>query len=501
MTDTNVESVVMTDELPDLTKRKPPTPKIFLSYAREDARDIAVRLRDDLTAAGHDAWLDLSEINAGASWSWDIEAAIEAADVVLVLLTTGSYVSEICRAEQQRALRKGKRVIPLMIQPDADRPLYLENLNYLDFTNPVRYKDTFQDLLGYIATGHMPKRLTASPQRGTAAPTQITHAPAAAPMPATAQKRDARAFRRYLADLRDEPWLGARYWWPYFLFYFGDVHEIAAALTAGMLLPPVKSGGGGRGRTQRSGRWDHQVRLYFRPRTPDLFLNEGIRSAGGRTGGHIPVPVYLLFDLEAILCAPETRFSEGDVTHVEKTYKSATAFRDLPFDLIYHDSWFRNDERDEIMNARRSQVIVPGVLALDHLQHIWCRSAAEYDMLRALLPDEAWATWRSKITARTDYTLFNRRWLYVEEALLTPDEVRLRFNPCEQGRGECAGFRARVEVQYPDGQVRAAESPALDSTQDLVIQLDGRRAAYQVRLYLDEALAYVGHFSDDPDVW
>lgn len=486
--------------LPDATHKRPPTPKIFLSYAREDARDIALRLHEDLTAAGHDAWLDLSEIGAGASWSRDIELAIEAAEVVLVLLTNGSYVSEICRAEQQRALRKGKRVIPLMVQPDADRPLYLENLNYLDFTNPARYKDTFQDLLGYIATGHMPKRLTASAQRGAGAgSTRITHAPAPAPASSMPQKRDARAFRRYLADLRDEPWLGARYWWPYFLFYFADIHEIAAVLTNGLLLPPIQMGGGGRGR--RTGRWDHQVRLYFRPRTPDLFISEGVRPAAGRGGGHMPVPVYLLFDLEALLCSPETRFSEGDVATLEKTYKSATAFRDLPFDLIYHDSWFRNDERDEIMNARRSQVLVPGALKLDHLQHIWCRSSAEYDMLRALLPEEAWARWRDKITARADYNLFNRRWLYVDEVLLTPDEARFRFSPCDLRREECGRFQARVEIEGHDGSVHVAHSEGIDGNDDLLIRLNGRLPTYRARLYLDEALVYLGHFSDEPEVW
>ncbi|MBC7870537.1 MAG: toll/interleukin-1 receptor domain-containing protein, partial [Chitinophagaceae bacterium] len=154
-------------------QHQPPSPKIFISYAREDARDIAIRLRDDLIDSGHDTWLDLSEIAAGASWSWDIEAAIESADIVLALMSQGSYVSEICRAEQQRALRKNKRLIPLMVQSDADRPLYLENMNYLDFSNPTRYGELFRDLLGYIATGQIPKRLTRTLQQGAAQPLAV----------------------------------------------------------------------------------------------------------------------------------------------------------------------------------------------------------------------------------------------------------------------------------------------------------------------------------------
>ena len=83
------------------------TYRLFVSYAREDAREIALRLRDDLNQAGHNTWLDTSEIAAGASWSRDIEKAIETCDLMIALLTPGSYVSDMCRSEQMRALRNG----------------------------------------------------------------------------------------------------------------------------------------------------------------------------------------------------------------------------------------------------------------------------------------------------------------------------------------------------------------------------------------------------------
>ena len=31
---------------------------IFISYARKDGRELALRLKADLERAGHDAWLD-----------------------------------------------------------------------------------------------------------------------------------------------------------------------------------------------------------------------------------------------------------------------------------------------------------------------------------------------------------------------------------------------------------------------------------------------------------
>ncbi len=123
---------------------------IFISYARRDGRDLALKLRKDLANAGLNVWLDTAEIEGGANWSHEIEYAIEQCTVVLALLSAGSFRSEICRAEQLRALRKGKRVIPLRVQLDAELPLHLEHLNYRDFSDPTRYSEMLNLLLGDI---------------------------------------------------------------------------------------------------------------------------------------------------------------------------------------------------------------------------------------------------------------------------------------------------------------------------------------------------------------
>src|ERR1035441_10682416 len=75
--------------------------RIFVSYARRDGAELALRLQKDLTAVGCDVWLDTRRIGGGASWTVEIEEAIDRAHVVLALLTPDSYSSGICRAEQQ----------------------------------------------------------------------------------------------------------------------------------------------------------------------------------------------------------------------------------------------------------------------------------------------------------------------------------------------------------------------------------------------------------------
>jgi hypothetical protein len=120
---------------------------VFISYARKDGAQLAKRLLGDLRREGFDVWLDTQEIAGGATWTREIEEALDSAQVVLALLTSGSYISEICRAEQLRALRHGKCVIPLLAQRGADVPLHLETKNYRDFTASSTQEGRFKELL------------------------------------------------------------------------------------------------------------------------------------------------------------------------------------------------------------------------------------------------------------------------------------------------------------------------------------------------------------------
>ena len=88
--------------------------RVFISYARKDGAELAQRLQCDLANGGFDAWLDTQRIGGGAVWSTEIEHEIDTREVTIALLSPGSYASEICRAEQLRALDKGNRVIPVL---------------------------------------------------------------------------------------------------------------------------------------------------------------------------------------------------------------------------------------------------------------------------------------------------------------------------------------------------------------------------------------------------
>jgi hypothetical protein len=54
-------------------------PKLFLSYGRRDALEVAKRIAHDLEAAGYEVWMDLKKIGSGSLWQQEIEEGLREA--------------------------------------------------------------------------------------------------------------------------------------------------------------------------------------------------------------------------------------------------------------------------------------------------------------------------------------------------------------------------------------------------------------------------------------
>src|SRR5580704_10736862 len=124
---------------------------IFISYCHTDGTELALRLRTDLAQFGFSPWLDQHRLRGGSSWSREIEHALDKSKVVLALLSEGSFASEVCRGEQLRSLRHGTCVIKILVQTKADRPVYLEEKQYLDFSQDSEYTKRLRELADTIA--------------------------------------------------------------------------------------------------------------------------------------------------------------------------------------------------------------------------------------------------------------------------------------------------------------------------------------------------------------
>lgn len=106
---------------------------VFLSYARVDAAK-AQRLAEALGRSGHDVWWD-RQIHGGARFSKEIKAALDRAEVVLVLWSKTSVESDWVQDEAAVG-RDGGRLVPIAVEP-ADAPLGFRQIQTLDL---VRWK-------------------------------------------------------------------------------------------------------------------------------------------------------------------------------------------------------------------------------------------------------------------------------------------------------------------------------------------------------------------------
>src|ERR1035438_725801 len=125
--------------------------RVFISYAHRDGGGLAARLQRDLQAQGFDVWLDKHRLLGGDVWTKEIELAIDRCDVALALLSTGSYESDICRAEQGWAASAGKGVIPVKVHRHGKAELRPRELPPLDFSPLPAYAEGFQAVLESIA--------------------------------------------------------------------------------------------------------------------------------------------------------------------------------------------------------------------------------------------------------------------------------------------------------------------------------------------------------------
>ncbi|MBW3539978.1 MAG: DUF4433 domain-containing protein [Planctomycetes bacterium] len=314
------------------------------------------------------------------------------------------------------------------------------------------------------------------------------------------RKSDAAQIIERLRALTQSPWLGpSRHWWPQFVFHFTDIQNVVSILSLGRLLPRSRCPS----RVEIASvqvidttddTWKDYVRLYFRPRTPTQYHNEGIRPAGRLTSleAHCPVPVFLAFDAVEVLTRATTRFSEGSVAAASSVGEDSRYFAAIPFEKVYHDSPLSEAEKRNIIFHRHAEVLIPDELDLSALKYVVCRSEAESETLRNLLPANVRDEFEDRIRGGRRGNLFFRRWTFVESASLAQNSVTFRFNPSTQTPGP---FVAQLCVTDLDnGKVYTWKDSSYSAHRLLTVnvpQFTGP-TPYEVRLTFDDCAAYVG---------
>lgn len=186
-------------------------------------------------------------------------------------------------------------------------------------------------------------------------------------------------------------------WWPQFAFHYTDVTNAVSILSSGFLYSRADAASMKVMKNDNASRQVidmtnssvvSKVRFYFRPLTPTQYYNEGYKHPSLRydsdENANVPVPVFLLFDLEKLLSLPGVEFSEtSQAGHGANVYSGVDAFSKLNFDYIYDNSF---DNFEATKNYRHAEIVHPNSMAIEScIRNILCRNDLECTTLLNLL--------------------------------------------------------------------------------------------------------------------
>ena len=118
--------------------------RLFLSYGRRDASDLAERLERDLKQANYEVWRDTREIRPGTAWGAEIADGLRSSQIMVALMTPHSTrttrdtsspdaVDSVCLGEIAHALFNPppQAIVPVMAK-SCEAPLHIFHLDYVD---------------------------------------------------------------------------------------------------------------------------------------------------------------------------------------------------------------------------------------------------------------------------------------------------------------------------------------------------------------------------------
>ena len=137
--------------------------KLFLSYSRKDQTRVQ-RFAEWLEREGHDVWRDEDDIGGGASFSSEIEKALEDCDAVLVLWSADAVQSSWVRDEAGYGRDAGK-LIPFYLD-GTEAPLGFRQFQSIDLSKwrigGAPTADRIRSAIERVA--HLPQRPPPSPR-------------------------------------------------------------------------------------------------------------------------------------------------------------------------------------------------------------------------------------------------------------------------------------------------------------------------------------------------
>lgn len=119
--------------------------RAFVIHASADLKFVR-QLRTDLGKLGIDVITSENIIRPGTEFATQLERIIRRTPVVLLALSKSTadrpwVATEISLALSQQLSGEPKLLIPILVDPDAELPFFIKNLQFVDLSSSVKYRD------------------------------------------------------------------------------------------------------------------------------------------------------------------------------------------------------------------------------------------------------------------------------------------------------------------------------------------------------------------------
>lgn len=231
-------------------------------------------------------------------------------------------------------------------------------------------------------------------------------------------------------------------WWKQYLYHFTDINNCVSILKEGYLFSrhDCLSKGLMKNDNANSEVISHtddgiqdMVRLYFRPKTPTQYHNEGYKSGKN----NVPVPIFLTFKSYKILGMQNVMFSEkalnkhGSSSNLKSSIEE---FKTFNFKGIYSHGWYDNTANSSMKDFRHAEVVVSNSLSVDEVVNIWCRSNAEMETLKYKLKQEGILhKYENRIGVKeSNDHLFYRNGSFLKDVSLVKNTINIEYSLIEE---------------------------------------------------------------------
>jgi len=300
---------------------------------------------------------------------------------------------------------------------------------------------------------------------------------------------------------------GAQQWWTKYLFHFTDITNALLILESGSIYSRNKAIELGLMRndnandsviTQTLEIHKNYARFYFGPSTPTQYSNEGIKPKDFISeNAHCPIPVMFVFDFIKIFMLDEINFTDGNLATNPNIYSNIRDLEKLDFNLIYHRTWFNPEDRDKIINARHSEILVKDNLPLENnLSVLVVRSEAEKEALLYQMNDVLKEAYQEKIFIQPQTGIFINEWFYINSVAIINNNLHIKWHYCS--RISCdSKFKLQIVVKRINDNIKKSLTKNdWYSTKDTHIALpdDFEDENIEVLIIIDDINAYINSF-------